>query len=72
MARSYLSYYKPSNKAWIAACILFLSIVAIVYAVASSDISVSVKGAYDIQVNTGHGSQPIIIHQHIRSKPYGM
>jgi len=55
----------------IALCVLFLSITAIVYAVCASDISVNVKGAYEIKVDMGQGSQPIIIHQHIKEANFG-
>jgi hypothetical protein len=72
MKPSMIDYYKPKGKGLtIALCVLFLSVVAIVYAVCASDIAVHVQGAYDIDIKTGNGSQPVIIQQHIQEANFG-
>lgn len=64
----FLKRYKPSGKAWIVGCVLCASVVAVVYAVCASDISVHAKGSYDVKINVGKGAQSITVLQHIEQK----
>jgi len=68
-----IDYYKPKGKGLtIALCVLFLSAVAIVYAVCASDIAVRVQGAYDIDIKTGKGSTEINVNNFIERGPTGI
>lgn len=66
-----LKYYQPSSKAWVAACVLFLSIVAIVCLVMASDFKVEVDSAVKIRIQNGEGAADVNIF-HVQPKPkYG-
>jgi len=51
--------FKYSSKAWIAASILGLCIVAIVYAVFASDWSFSLRSILEIDIENGDGATEI-------------
>ena len=63
-----LDYYKPTRNAWKAVSIACICAVAIVFFVCESDMSVNVKGAYDVEVKTGAGSQTIQVINVVEAK----
>lgn len=68
MVSDYLSHYKPSGNAWKAVCVGFLCVAIVLTYALTSNIRVKVKGAYDIDVQTGEGTQTITVNQYITQK----
>lgn len=66
MVSTSLEYYKPTKRAWIAVSILGLCIVAIVYAVCSSNVRVKVGTSFGLEAETGNASQDV--HFHVQQK----
>lgn len=68
MVSDSLKYYRPSGKAWLAASIIGLCVVGIVYAVMASDFSVKLNSVLQLEIKNGDGATQINVTNYVTER----